>query len=151
MSRVIIYPFKGYEMESNKIYFGWSQEQVKQQDGKPYKIEIDNIMNETYEYRMASIKLVYIDEKFESVVIPESPADNFVYIEGIPVNLFEKSSLEFLKQNYKYVESKDKLCINFMELGLILWGCGKKKSKEGKFVWAYSEQTREFYEDFVYC
>lgn len=151
MSTIILCPFKGYIINSKEIHFGMSPELVSQQDGIPYKVEIDNIINEMYEFRSSGTKLTFIQEKFESIIIPENDRDNQVYIKDSVLNLFENTSIDYLKSKYKFLLSKNKLFVNFPEIGIIIWGAEKKKSKEGKFIWAYSENQKSFYENMVNC
>lgn len=146
MSVFKIIPYIGY----NDIKFHDSQEKVKQVDGLAQQIVIDNIMEEVYEHRQASVKLTFIEERLADVWIPQKPADNQVYIcNSINMDIFDNQAFEILKVNYQWSESKDKNRILFPELGICLWGFGKKKTKEGKMVIAFSDERLSWYKTFL--
>lgn len=141
-----INPYIGY----NNIKFGMSQEDVAIIDGIAPKILIDNIINNTFEYRNGSIKLTFIENKFVDIWIPEEPADNQVFIFGtLKISLFQSNYLEMLKKGYQWIESKNKRFLLFPEIGICAAGCGEKKMKEGKTIMAFCKERLEWYETFI--
>jgi len=147
MAAYIIHPCERY----NEIPFCCSQNEVQEIAGQAYKILIDNIMKETYEYREGSTKLTFVNDQFVDVWIPQKPAMNQVYLNTMPpyMDLFDNSVFELLKQNYSYQEAKDKRCILFPELGICMWGCGEKRTKEGKIIIAFCKERISRYELFL--
>lgn len=145
MSIFNIKPYVGY----NNILFEQTQEDVKEVDGVAAKIVVDNIMEETYVHRNASVKLTFVEGKFVDIWIPQMPADNQVFIPGyFDRNIFSDDAFKVLKANYDFKESKDKSRILFPELGICLWGFTKKK-KEGKMIIAFSKERLCWYEIFL--
>lgn len=145
MSKFYLKPYLGY----NNISFNRTQEEVKKNDGIAMKIVIDNIMEEMYEYRKASVRLTYVEEKFVDIWIPQKPADNQVYISGfLEIDIFSNAAIDILKANFEYEESKDMNRVLFPKLGLCLWGFAKK-TKEGKMVIAFSESRLSWYKNFL--
>lgn len=145
MSIFNIKPYIGY----NNIMFNETQESVSKIDGVAQRIVIDNIMEETYEHRNASVKLTYVEGKFVDIWIPQKPADNQVSIPGyFDMNIFSDNAVEMLKGKYDYHESKDKNRILFPQLGICLWGFAKK-TKEGKMVIAFSDVRLSWYKTFL--
>lgn len=146
MSIFTIIPYVGF----NNIKFNDSQKQVEEVDGAATRIVIDNIMEETYEHRKASIKLTFVEERLADVWIPQKPADNKVYLkEDADYDIFSDQIMERLKGKYEFTESKDKNRVLFPELGICLWGFGKKKTKEGKMVIAFSKERLSWYKTFL--
>lgn len=143
-----VFTLKSY-IGYNKVQFGLSQEEVKKIDGVAPKIVIDNILMEVYEHRNASITLTFEDDRLVSVMIPQKPADNQVYMDGLmKMDLFEPIMLEYLKSRYSFKESKRGDCIIFEELGIYISGLGKKP-KEGKVLIAFSKEKLSHYELFI--
>lgn len=127
-----------------------SQEEVAIIDGIAPKILIDNIMNNTTEYRNGSIKLTFIENKFVDILIPEKPADNQIFISGtLKINLFQGNNLELLKKSYQCIESKNKRYLLIPEIGICAGGCGEKKTKEGKIIIAFCKERLKWYETFI--
>lgn len=146
MSIFIIHPFSGY----NNVKFNISQDELIVLDGVAPKILIDNIINETYEYRNGSIKLTFIEKKFVDIWIPERPADNQVYINGDKgFDFFNSNNIELIKKKYQWIESKDKKRMLFPEIGVCALGCGDKKSKEGKIIIAFCKERLPWYKTFI--
>lgn len=125
------------------------EEEVEKIDGIPPKIVIDNILMEVYEHRNGGLKLTYIENEFFDVRIPQKPADNRVFLNGFyDLDLFDPHTIEIPQSKYKYEESKNKTRMLFEELGICLWGFGKK-TKEGKMIIAFSKDRLSSYKDFL--
>lgn len=145
MSNFYLKPYLGY----NNITFNQTQEEVKKIDGIATKIVVDNIMEETYEYRKASVKLTYVEGKFVDIRIPQNPAGNQVFIfDFLKIDIFSNAAVDILKANFDYEESQDKNRVLFPKLGICLWGFAKK-TKEGKMVIAFSEERLSWYKTFL--
>lgn len=133
-----ITPFVGV----NEVKFGMSHDGVKELLGEASKIEIDNIMQMTYEYRDASV-YQYRSGKLVSVVCNKHTTP---MIHEMPI--FDAETLEFLKEKYPNF-TEEKRYIAFWELGICVGGFGKKKIPEGKLAIAFAQSEKEFYESFV--
>lgn len=146
MAIFTIYPYEGYD----ELKFDMLQEEVEEQAGIPPKIIIDNILHEVYEYREGNAKLTYVDNKLVDVWIPEKTTENKVVLSGQEwLDIMQESTVDALKKNYEFKESKNKKCILFPSLGICAFGCGPKKAKEGKAIIAFSHERLPWFQDFV--
>jgi len=127
------------------IEFGMSQEEVAKILGKPDEIEDDDIMEEIREKR-DNIEYLYTYED-------EKKLGEITFFNGSSlffndVDLMNTSGiLEKLQSEYSDFEDIKGHC-NFLSLGIVLCGFGKKKMPEGKYVIAYGETRKSFYEGY---
>jgi len=129
----------------NDYIFGDNQNITKKKDGKPYKIEIDNIMNITKEIRKG-IVLIFIKKRLEEIIIQKTEQAN---LNGIDIfcdpNVIER--LCHIDGNHE--KSKDGKYILFRGLGVCLGGFLKKKIPEDKLMIVVSKDRLPFYELFL--
>jgi hypothetical protein len=142
---VIINPYIGIEDDGKIINFKMSRKEVEKILGeKAFKIEIDNIMNETREHRRA---MVYKYEKGKLVDITFTVNVDLI-INGLDI-FNEDKIIEKLKEfDIPTAEGKNGY-INFYKLGICLGGFGKKKIPEKKLVRAFCEERIKFQEFFI--
>jgi hypothetical protein len=142
---IIIKPYIGIEDDGKIINFSMSQKEIEKiLDEKAFKIEIDNIMNETREHRRASI-YKYIKRKLIEITFT---VNNDLIINGY--NVFNETEIiERLKEfDTPTAEGKNGY-INFYKLGICLGGFGKRKIPEKKIVRVFCEERIKFQEFFI--
>ncbi|MDR2904778.1 MAG: hypothetical protein LBU73_02340 [Helicobacteraceae bacterium] len=141
---VIIQPLIGIIDDNREIKFGISQNDLKAILGKPFRVIIDNILNQTKEIRSSS---EFIFEKKKLVNIDFFPnVDLFIN----NINLFETENvIEKLSEfDFPTKEWKNGY-INFYNLGISMGGFGKRKIPEKKVIRIFSKERIQFYEFFL--
>jgi hypothetical protein len=139
---VIIYPYKGINFYTKDIFYGMTQEEVKNILGEDApKIEIDNIMEETREYRSGMI-FTYINNELIDITFTVNVD---LWIDNIEV--FNDKNFLSTISNFDTPTSEGKNgYINFYGLGISIGGFGKRKIPEKKLVTAFSKSRIKFYE-----
>jgi hypothetical protein len=149
---VIIKPYVGIEDDGREINFNMTQKEVEKVLGeKAFKIEIDNIMNETREHRRACI-YKYIKRKLVDITFT---ANNDLIINGIELfkEIDELTNKEKIVKNLKEIDTTAAEgrngYMNFYKLGICLGGFGKKKIPEKKLVRVFCKDRIKFQEFFI--
>jgi hypothetical protein len=149
---VIIKPYVGIEDDGREINFNMTQKEVEKVLGeKAFKIEIDNIMNETREHRRACI-YIYIKRKLVDITFT---ANNDLIINGIELfkEIDELTNKEEIVKKLKEIDTTaaegTNGYMNFYKLGICLGGFGKKKIPEKKLVIVFCKDRIKFQEIFI--
>ena len=126
----------------NEYIFGLSPKKIRKSCGEPYRIVIDNIMENLTEEREAC-SLVYEENKLASILINKhaEPRVNgiSIYSEGAIAELMTLDNDHLAGARY----------INFRTLGLCIGGFSKKRIPEGRLVIAYAKDKVSYFDFFA--
>jgi hypothetical protein len=137
---LILKPFIGI----NNFTFNHNEEEISRLNGEPFKIEINNIMKQTKEFRKGT-ELIFINSILQDIYIKKT--EPFFYQN---INIFNDSDVvEQLSNFSRVVKGKRGTYFLFEDIGLCLGGFSKKKIPEGKLAIAFSKERTSFYKKFI--
>jgi hypothetical protein len=138
---IYIHPYEGV----NQYRFGMTRKEVEKLTGKPSQTEVNKIMQEVYEHRNG-ITLVFEENKLEAILIHKGLS---AFLNEKNLMAIDNESVVSLLKSLDEQAQETKSHLLSLKFGICLGGFGKKRIPEGKLIIVFSENRKEFYEDYI--